>query len=52
MEIDRTELDKLINEGMIIDNRHKSLPLTIFNYSKIADAHPLHIVSYDSCIFC
>ena len=36
MEIDRTELDKLINEGMIIDNRHKSLPLTIFNYSKIA----------------
>jgi RNA ligase len=36
MKIDRLELDRLINEGMIIDNRHKNLPLTILNYSKIA----------------
>ena len=36
MRIDRVELDKLINEGMINDNRHPTLPLTILNYSKIA----------------
>jgi hypothetical protein len=36
MKIDRTELNKLISEGMINDNRHPSLPLTILNYSKFA----------------
>jgi RNA ligase len=36
MKINKIELDKLINDGMIIDNRHKTLPLTILNYSKFA----------------
>jgi RNA ligase len=36
MKINKNDLDRLINNGMIIDNRHKTLPLTILNYSKIA----------------
>lgn len=36
MKINRIVLDQLINEGMINDNRHQTLPLTILNYSKIA----------------
>lgn len=36
MQIDRLELDRLIGEGMINDNPHQTLPLTILNYSKFA----------------
>jgi hypothetical protein len=36
MKINKNDLDKLINDGMVIDNRHKTLPITILNYSKIA----------------
>ena len=36
MKINREKLDKLIADGIINDSKHKELPLTILNYSKIA----------------
>lgn len=36
MKIDKEKLDVLINNGIINDTKHKEYPLTILNYSKIA----------------